>query len=98
MWRVYGFNVNERLLTQDVTCTENSVVNNLKQKLILSKGVPIQFFKTNTNLCPVTAIHKFLDLKARTFSCVPNPLFVAKEGSVLTRLYFVDKSKFLLCK
>lgn len=49
MWRVYGFNVNERLLTQDVMCTENSVVNNLKQKLILSKGAPIQLFKTNTN-------------------------------------------------
>lgn len=93
-------NVNDCLLTQDVMCFENSVVLNLKQSKTdpFRKGVQIQLFKTNTNVCPVSAIHKYLDLKARAFSRVPNPFFVTKEGSVLTRSYFVDKLKFLLCK
>lgn len=93
-------NVNDCLSTQDVMCFENYVVINLKQSKTdpFRKGVQIQLFKTNTNVCPVNAIHKYSDLKVRTFSCVPNPFFVTKEGSVLTRSYFVDKLKFLLSK
>lgn len=62
-------NVNDCLLTQDVMCFENSVVLNLKQSKTdpFRKGVKIQLFKTNTNVCPVSAIHKYLDLKARAF-------------------------------
>lgn len=84
--------------TEDVICHDTFVTITLKKSKTdpFRHGVQIKLFKTNTDVCPVNAISKYLTLRSRVFRKQPMPFFVTKEGSILTRAFFINTLKVLL--
>ncbi|XP_062587031.1 uncharacterized protein LOC134248642 [Saccostrea cucullata] len=83
---------------QDVICHDSFVALTLRKSKTdpFRNGVQIKLFKTQTDVCPVNAVVKYLKLRSEVFKSQPLPFFVTKEGSILTRAIFIDTLKVIL--
>ena len=60
------------------------------------QGVTIKLFKTDSNICPVSSCHKYLQARYVHNPSTQDPLFVTKDLVPLTRAKFISMFKHVL--
>ena len=63
---------------------------------IFRQGVHIPFYKTNSEICPVTTMHEYLSIRKKCGGTCSAPLFITSDGSVLTRARFIHMLRDVL--
>ena len=93
---------------QDNLCLGDVTFNTEGTKLLLHlkrsktdifrKGVCIPLYKTYSDICPVTAMQRYLALRQRCGFATSDPLFVTTDGVILTRAKFIQMLRDVLCR
>lgn len=83
----HGFSANKHLSLKDISVDKQSVPDNVFMHLKFSKtdqfgkGTNIVLARTDTDVCPVSALMSYLHVRGST----PGPLFLLSDGTPLTK-------------
>jgi hypothetical protein len=94
------FDSASNLCVQDVTFLPDRCVLRLKASKTdpFRLGIDIPLFKRKHAICPVTILHKYIQVRKSTGGTPQQPLFIAPDGLPLNRQYFIAMLKTILSR